>query len=282
MGIYFFGQTLGVKSCLHGHFNIGLKRLLLPVNYWRYPVFRHIDQFFNNSKQLKVLDIGSPKLLAVYLAVKRKHRVYATDIQDQTIFTVWNTYYRDIQNNGSNGSAGYIADLQDARDLKYENDEFDIVYSVSVIEHIPDHGDSEAMQEIHRVLKPGGLAIIEVPYALKTHETVKNTDVYERQFNGEPVFYQRHYDEETLRSRLIEPSKLKLVEKVILGERLPFEDLYESFPVFGKLLFFPFEALISVLNHKKIDEQQRQKDSARDFKRAMDVTLILQKNQGGA
>lgn len=282
MGIYFFGQRLGLKSCLKGHYDIGIKRILLPVNYWRYPVFRYAEKFFKNGGPLSVLDIGSPKLLSVYLAAKYQHQVFATDIFDETIFTMWQRYYEDFQNNGKHEHPRYIAELQDARNLKYDDNKFDVVFSVSVIEHIPHDGDAEAMREIARVLKPGGIAIVEVPYALKAYDTFKDSKVYEREFDGEPVFYQRHYDDQAVEHRLLRPSGLEVVEEIVLGERWPFEQFYEKLPGAGRLLFFPFEALISTLNHKKMGERQRQRDSENKVKRAMDVTLILQKSKGDA
>lgn len=49
-----------------------------------------------------------------------------------------------------------IADVKaDICDLPFENNEFDVVFCNHVLEHIPD--DIKAMQELYRVLKPGGL-----------------------------------------------------------------------------------------------------------------------------
>jgi len=38
---------------------------------------------------------------------------------------------------------------------------FDVVYASHVLEHIPD--DMEAVREVHRVLRPGGIAVLPVP-----------------------------------------------------------------------------------------------------------------------
>lgn len=43
----------------------------------------------------------------------------------------------------------------------YEDGRFDLVYSFNVFEHIDDH--VQAMREIHRVLRPGGLLLAYVP-----------------------------------------------------------------------------------------------------------------------
>ncbi len=57
---------------------------------------------------------------------------------------------------------GMGADLRlaDAEDLPFEDGTFDVVYTFGVIHHTPD--TQKAVNEIHRVLKPGGRAIIGV------------------------------------------------------------------------------------------------------------------------
>jgi len=94
--LYFFGQKLGMNSIKKGHFAIGVKRFLSPINYWRFPVFNDIRNLLRNKNRLRILDIGSLKLLAIYLAAERKDKVYATDSQDESIFSVWSTYYEDL------------------------------------------------------------------------------------------------------------------------------------------------------------------------------------------
>jgi SAM-dependent methyltransferase len=46
----------------------------------------------------------------------------------------------------------------DAEDLEFENESFDLVYSHGVLHHTPD--TQGAVREIHRVLRPGGRAIV--------------------------------------------------------------------------------------------------------------------------
>jgi SAM-dependent methyltransferase len=50
----------------------------------------------------------------------------------------------------------------DIRNLPFEPDSFDFVYTMGTIEHINEY--QEAVREIHRVLKPGGKTIIGVPH----------------------------------------------------------------------------------------------------------------------
>lgn len=50
------------------------------------------------------------------------------------------------------------ARVADAEDLPFEDDSFDVVYSFGVLHHTPD--TQKAINEVHRVLKPGGKIII--------------------------------------------------------------------------------------------------------------------------
>lgn len=49
----------------------------------------------------------------------------------------------------------------DIQDLPFADQQFDFVFASHVLEHIPD--DKKAISEIHRILKPGGIAILPVP-----------------------------------------------------------------------------------------------------------------------
>ncbi len=75
-----------------------------------------------------------------------------------------------------------IADVKaDICDLPFENNSFDIIFCNHVLEHIPD--DRKAMQELYRILKPGGFGIFQIPQDLSrdlTFEDDSITDPKER------------------------------------------------------------------------------------------------------
>lgn len=55
-----------------------------------------------------------------------------------------------------------LADIRaDITDLPFEDDSFDLILCLHVLEHVPD--DSRAIAELYRVLRPGGKAVIQVP-----------------------------------------------------------------------------------------------------------------------
>lgn len=57
----------------------------------------------------------------------------------------------------------------DMLDMPFEDSTFDLVIANHVLEHVDD--DLKALAEVHRVLKPGGHAILQTPYSAKLHHT---------------------------------------------------------------------------------------------------------------
>lgn len=69
-----------------------------------------------------------------------------------------------------------IADVKaDICNLPFENDSYDFIICNHVLEHIPD--DTKAMQELYRVLAPGGTAILQVPYDRKRETTFTDDSI---------------------------------------------------------------------------------------------------------
>ena len=69
----------------------------------------------------------------------------------------------------------------DICNLPFEDNEYDFIICNHVLEHIPD--DTKAMQELYRVLAPGGTSILQVPYEADRKTTFEDdtiTDPKER------------------------------------------------------------------------------------------------------
>jgi SAM-dependent methyltransferase len=72
-----------------------------------------------------------------------------------------------------------IADVKaDICDLPFENDAYDFIICNHVLEHIRD--DKKAMQELYRVLAPGGTAILQVPYKATLEKTFEDDTITDR------------------------------------------------------------------------------------------------------
>lgn len=76
-----------------------------------------------------------------------------------------------------------IADISiDIHDIPFEENTFDVVFCNHVLEHVND--DQQCMRELCRILKPGGLAIMQVPWIPDQEKTVEDpsiTDPKERE-----------------------------------------------------------------------------------------------------
>ena len=72
-----------------------------------------------------------------------------------------------------------IADVKaDICDLPFKENEFDVVFCNHVLEHISN--DTKAMQELYRVLKPGGFGIFQIPQDLSKAITFEDNTITDR------------------------------------------------------------------------------------------------------
>ncbi|WP_103866673.1 class I SAM-dependent methyltransferase [Aquimarina sp. I32.4] len=72
-----------------------------------------------------------------------------------------------------------LADIKaDICNLPFEDNKYDIIFCNHVLEHIPD--DTKAMQELLRVLKPGGMAILQIPQDLSRATTFEDDTITDR------------------------------------------------------------------------------------------------------
>ena len=129
-----------------------------------------------------------------------------------------------------------LADVKaDICNLPFKDNSYDIIFCNHVLEHIPD--DTKAMQELFRVLKPGGMGIFQIPQDLSRTTTFSDdtiTDQKERakifgQYDHVRIYGRDYFDK--LRSigfKVIEEDYTKkispeLVEKYCLakGEIIP-------------------------------------------------------------
>jgi SAM-dependent methyltransferase len=214
---YLTSVEVGFKSLPGGYRKEAAARILNPLSYPRYMEFQLALKPLLPVNGRRVLDIGSPKLPVLLLAKHaRSCELYATDIRDY--FIAPTAHFLTKIGKGDRLGKDIHLCVQDARHLTYDDEFFDRIFSISVLEHIPDSGDSQAVQEIARVLRPGGAVTVTVPYDHAGYrEEFVSGPVYERREAGR-TFYQRHYDRQALQQRLLDPSGLRVLDVTFFGE----------------------------------------------------------------
>lgn len=133
------------KNEIVGRFNYGLELIIRAFRF-----FRAFKIKTATPKAKSILDIGSGRGLTLFYLKKYYHYQRTAGTQ--------------ISNNAYNYSKHYLGleiYNQDLLELNLENSSFDLITLWHVFEHLPQ--TEKYLQEIHRLLKPLGRLIIEVP-----------------------------------------------------------------------------------------------------------------------
>ena len=210
---YRFGLSLGLANLRRNGLVLGWKKTLgkiaQPINsYTRFPEYWYFEQEIArhlaslSRSRSAILDVGSPKLVGLFLAVHYPIDLHLTDITPLNLDeykVLW-----ELVRPRARGSV--VFSTQDARALPYPDSTFDVVYAMSVVEHVEGSaGDTAAIRELMRVLRPGGRLVISVPFGPRYVEQfrVGLAGAAERTSDDRPRFFQRIYDVATVRTRLI-------------------------------------------------------------------------------
>lgn len=124
-----------------------------------------------------------------------------------------------------------LADVKaDICQLPFEDNSFDVILCNHVLEHIPD--DAKAMQELYRIMKPGGWGVFQIPQDLSRNTTFEDdsiTDPRERarifgQYDHVRVYGRDYFDK-------LRKVGFKVIEEDLAG-RMPKEkvDTYRIDP----------------------------------------------------
>jgi len=268
LGMWVAGLGIGLR-CLPREPALGLKRLALPVGYWRAAEFAYVWRHLSELPGARILDLGSPKDLAAILTRHRGCEVVAVDILPEAV--ALSQRYADAQGLDGTGPGKVKSEVQDGRALSYPDGFFDAAFSVSVLEHIPDRGDTAAIQELVRVVKRGGLVVVTTPYDRIYRESFAQHDVYERkQIGSQPVFFERHYDDAALAERLLGPAGAAVQDLEFWGE--PWVRVEALLERVGPLrwVLSPLEPLLSVAFLERVEHEGKA--------RPMAAFLTLRKN----
>ncbi len=212
---FFFGRNLAIKLLKKGSFSP--KLFLNPVSIVRYFEYDFALQNFLSSKfnNVRILDISSPYLFGFYLAgsFEGKYEYINPDSKDLALVKKYSSKL--------NYRMKYSSSSADATQLSFSDNSFSHIISISVIEHINGYGDSAAIKNMWRVLKPNGMLILTFPVAKVYKEEFSDEDTYGLNFNPlkEKYFFQRIYDETSIRERLLNKiSDFTILSQELFGE----------------------------------------------------------------
>ncbi len=187
-------------------------RSIRPIDYMRYAEFDAILRGLEIKPQMKILDVSSPQWFSIFLAQQYPETTfYYINIIESEL----EAYKKICQAVGITNLAYY---KEDVRNLTFDEDSFDKIISISVIEHIypEEGGDYQALREVKRVLKPQGEFLMTVPYKDKRNIVYVYTPDYEREKQNNN-FFAREYDREMFHT-LIEQTEYTVKNRWFICE----------------------------------------------------------------
>jgi SAM-dependent methyltransferase len=140
------------------------------------------------------LDVSSPKLLTSLLAHEGRGRWTGVDL-----------FSTEIEN-WKRIDPSLDLRVADATVLPFPDASFDRAISVSVLEHVPGAGDSVAMEELWRVLRPGGVLHVTTDVASEPRDIYQSEKVYgeaSTEAGDGRVFFARNYGPGQVEERLL-------------------------------------------------------------------------------
>ena len=199
--LYLLSLRLGLR---HIGTRQGLIRVLIPLDPSRYLELPAARRELAAGRGDRVLDLASPKLLAVALA-RTGVNVTSVDELPAEIET-----WRRLAAGGHN----VRFEVADGRALPLPDASFDHAYSVSVLEHIAEPGDEQALAELARVVRSGGRVFVTLPHAREYREDWRDAPAYADHDASEGrYFFQRWYDPARIDRLLEAVPSLELVRR---------------------------------------------------------------------
>ncbi|MDD5149615.1 MAG: methyltransferase domain-containing protein [Flavobacterium sp.] len=142
----------------------------------------------NNALSPSTLSLERHRLLWLYL--KNETDFFTSEIKKKVLhFAPEQAFYKLFRNqkNIDYTTTDLFSPLADVKadicNLPFEDNSYNIIFCNHVLEHIPD--DTKAMQELFRVLKPGGMAILQIPQDLSRVTTFADDSITDQKERAE-------------------------------------------------------------------------------------------------
>ena len=186
-----------------------------PISSIRYFEFEFSKHHLQSNAPKRILDVSSPRAFAFYICKKVSTSTYTMINPDRIDRQETLIQKKALNINNLNVLDG------DATKLKFADNKFDAVISISVIEHINGNGDMKAMKEFWRVLTPGGKLILTTHIAKQKRVEYREHDQYNlSRHKKSKYFFQRVYDSESFNKRILSRLPVKPIDQKIWGEKV--------------------------------------------------------------
>jgi SAM-dependent methyltransferase len=189
--------------------------LFCPMDSTRYFEFAFMWDALSKLSIHRYLDVSSPRLFPIILSIK-KYELFAE---------LLNPDATDLTSTASLVQALSLAKRCNLRGClicaaPFETGSFDVVTSISVVEHIPQ--DTQAVQKMWDLLKPGGRLLLTLPCAAQASEQYIDRNEYGLLAPDEEgyFFFQRLYDQRLLEEKIFSITGQPR-QRVIYGEKSP-------------------------------------------------------------
>ncbi|SFJ28417.1 Methyltransferase domain-containing protein [Myroides guanonis] len=135
----------------------------------------------NNALSPSTLSLERHRLLWLYL---QRETDFFTSPKKVLHFAPEQAFYKRFRklNNLDYTTTDLESPLADVKadicNLPFEDNSFDVILCNHVLEHIPN--DTKAMQELYRILKPGGMGIFQIPQDTKRTTTFEDDSITDK------------------------------------------------------------------------------------------------------
>ena len=121
---------------------------------------------FVNVKGLKILEVGAGSGRDSIRLAKMGAQVYVLDYINESLQVIRSLARRE--------NLVIHCILADARMLPIQTDRFDVVFHQGLLEHFREPDDQLLVEENYRILKTGGVAVIDVPQTFHIYTVIKH------------------------------------------------------------------------------------------------------------
>lgn len=202
----------------------GLRILWETVNdfsLWRLIEYPWATRVLGVVQGDTVVDIGSGTSSFPHMLAKEGVNVVVVEIEPHRV-----RWQRDKRRaTARHGDGDLLPIVADATRLPFRDESVQSISAVSSLEHIPD--DASVGREIGRVLAPGGVVALTLPFTRSERtsffagirpfkQVMRNAFVQE----GKPGSFFRFYTDDDIRRTYIEPANAEVVERRAFGRSI--------------------------------------------------------------